>query len=93
MVKLPRLLICEKHGTQGIGLVCQHIVQAKESVGFFWSDDSDQARPDAWCAACEEKLLQNEFSEAWFEQAGFQALCALCWDAAKEQAVASEGEP
>ena len=92
MVKLPRLVVCEQHGTQGIGLVCRHILQAKESVGFFWSDDSDQSRPDAWCNDCEEKLVKEEFSEAWFEQAGFQAICALCWDEAKAQAETSGAE-
>ena len=92
MVKLPRLVVCEKHGTQGIGLVCRHILQAKEAVGFFWSDDSDQARPDAWCNDCEEKLVKEEFSEAWFEQAGFQPICALCWDEAKARAEASEAD-
>ena len=92
MVKLPRLVVCEQHGTQGIGLVCRHILQAKESVGFFWSDDSDQARPDAWCNDCEEKLVKEEFSEAWFEQAGFQAICALCWDEGKAQAETSAAE-
>ncbi len=90
MVKLPRLVVCGQHGTQGIGLVCRHILLSKESVGFFWSDDSDQARPDAWCNDCEEKLVKEEFSETWFEQAGFQAICAVCWDAAKAQAEASE---
>lgn len=92
MVKLPRLTVCEKHGTQGIGLVCRHILQAKDPVGFFWSDDSDQARPDAWCNDCEEKLVKEEFSEAWFEQAGFQAICALCWDEAKAKAEAAGAE-
>lgn len=89
MVKLPRLVVCEKHGTQGVGLACQHILSAKKPVGFFWSDDSDQARPDAWCNDCEEKLVKEEFSEAWFEQAGFQPICALCWDEAKASTEAS----
>jgi len=92
MVKLPRLVVCETHGTQGIGLVCSHIVASKAPVGFFWSDDSDQARPDAWCNDCEEKLVKEEFSEAWFEQAGFQPLCAACWDEAKTKAEASGAE-
>lgn len=90
MVKLPRLVVCEQHGTQGIGLVCQHILLAKAPSGFFWSDDSDQARPDAWCTDCEENLVQDGFSETWYEQAGFQACCALCWDAAKARAETSE---
>ena len=93
MIMLPRLVVCDQHGTQGIGLVCRHILAAgNEPVGFFWSDDSDQARPDAWCNDCEEKLVKEEFTEAWYEQAGFQAICALCWDAAKERAETTEPE-
>jgi hypothetical protein len=83
MVKLPRLVVCDQHGTQGIGLVCSHILSTKDAKGFFWSDDTDQARPDAWCGECEEKLLKDEFTEAWYAQAGFQAICALCWDEAR----------
>lgn len=92
MVQLPRLIVCDQHGTQGIGLVCRHILASEEPNGFFWSDDNDQARPDAWCNDCEEKLLKDEFSEAWYEQAGFQTLCALCWDAAKARAESAEPE-
>lgn len=86
MVKLPRLVSCDRHGMQGIGLVCQHLLSYKEPIGFYWSDDSDQARPDAWCNACEEQLLKDQFTEAWYEQAGFQTLCALCWDELKAAA-------
>ncbi|MEO6173056.1 MAG: hypothetical protein ABIP02_08060 [Arenimonas sp.] len=90
MVKLPRLVVCEKHGTQGIGLVCRHLLASTQAKGFFWSDDEDQARPDAWCNDCEEKLLKDEFTEAWYEQAGFQPLCAVCWDEAKAHAESIE---
>lgn len=92
MVQLPRLMMCDQHGAQGIGLVCRHILASDEPKGFFWSDDSDQARPDAWCNDCEEKLLKDEFNETWYEQAGFQTLCALCWDAAKAAAETAEPE-
>jgi hypothetical protein len=84
---LPRMQRCEQHGLQGVGLACQHIVaayrQQQASVGFYWSDDKDQARPDAWCDACEAALVKHEWNEAWHLAAGFQTLCALCWDDAK----------
>ena len=51
---------CQVHGTQGVGLVCEHIafaVDRKERIGFFWGDDTDLARPDAWCSQCEGALL------------------------------------
>ncbi len=76
------------HGTQGIGLVCSHVAHAIESgasVGFFWGDDTDLARPDAWCLECELKLraLRGGPSEDWFRAADFKILCAACWDEAR----------
>jgi len=47
---------CVSHGRQGIGLVCEHIafaIDRGEKVGFFWGDDTDTARPGAWCLKCE----------------------------------------
>jgi hypothetical protein len=94
MVMLPRLVNCTQHGMQGVGLACRHIIAAarteKMSVGFFWSDDQDQARPDAWCDACEADLVKSDWSEAWHQAAGFEMVCALCWDAAKVKAEAAE---
>jgi hypothetical protein len=43
---------CPVHGREDIGLVCEHIalaVDRGERVGFFWGDDTNTARPDAWC--------------------------------------------
>jgi hypothetical protein len=79
---------CPMHGKQGIGLVCTHVAHAidtGEAVGFFWGDDTDTARPDAWCAACEEKLvaLKGAASDEWFVAAEFKVLCAACWDEAR----------
>ena len=79
---------CPAHGRQGIGLACTHVAHAIDSgarVGFFWGDDTDIARPDAWCTACNEKLLalRGASSERWFEEADFKILCAACWDEAK----------
>ena len=79
---------CPTHGLQGIGLVCTHVAHAIDSgqqVGFFWGDDTDVARPDAWCADCERNLvaLQGTDSSEWFEAGEFKILCAVCWDEAK----------
>ena len=79
---------CSRHGPQGIGLVCEHIASAVdrgERVGFYWGNDTDTARPDAWCAECERALvaLQGASSEPWFKNACFKVLCAKCWDDAK----------
>jgi hypothetical protein len=79
---------CPTHGKQGIGLVCRHVAFAlieRKRVGFFWGDDTDTARPDAWCQECEEALvaLKGASSEKWFKEAEFKILCAACWDEAK----------
>ncbi len=80
---------CPYHGLQGIGLVCRHIANATlregPKVGFFYSDETDTARPDAWCQACETKLiaLRGEQGDQWFDDAGFKVFCARCWDEAR----------
>jgi hypothetical protein len=77
---------CPVHGR--IGLVCEHIAFAldrAERIGFFWGDDTDTARPDAWCLKCEQQLraLNGASSEQWFRDAHFKIFCAKCWDEAK----------
>lgn len=83
-----RSLDCPAHGTNGIGLVCDHIARAidrGDKVGFFWGDDTDNARPDAWCAQCEQALvaLDGASSESWFRDARFRVFCERCWDEAR----------
>jgi hypothetical protein len=69
--------------------VCTHIAHAIDSgqhVGFFWGDDTDTARPDAWCSECEQALRNlppGASSEAWFVACDFKVLCSACWDHAK----------
>ena len=79
---------CSSHGKQGIGLVCKHIAFAIDEgrrVGFFWGDDVDTARPDAWCSECDKALvaLNGASSAQWFKDAEFKIFCACCWDEAK----------
>ena len=80
---------CPQHGRQGLGLVCTHIAHAVDSgdrVGFFWGDDIDTARPDAWCWACEQALLAvppEQSTEEWFRKCEYKKFCAACWDHAK----------
>jgi hypothetical protein len=84
----PKQVECSRHGRQGIALACVHVATAVDSgepVGFFWGDDTDLGRPDAWCAACERALvaLKGASSEQWFVDADFKILCVGCWDEAK----------
>jgi hypothetical protein len=88
MNKVPRQAQCSIHGPQGIGLVCEHIAFAIDQgtrVGFYWGDDTDLARPDAWCSRCDASLvaLSGKSSEQWFIDARFKIFCAKCWDEAK----------
>jgi hypothetical protein len=82
---------CCQHGRQGIALACIHVAKAIDSgekVGFFWGDDVDTARPDAWCYACEQALLKvpkDHATDQWFLACDFKILCARCWDLAKER--------
>lgn len=91
-----RQTLCPSHGTQGVGLVCKHIAHAVdrgEKVGFFYGDDTDTARPDAWCQVCETALiaLNGADSSAWFEAAEFKLFCAACWDDASR--ICGTGHP
>jgi hypothetical protein len=84
----PREIDCRVHGRRGIGLVCTHVAHAidtGEPVGFFWGDDTDTGRPDAWCYRCEQALvaLAGASSDQWFRDAQFKILCTACWDEAK----------
>jgi hypothetical protein len=79
---------CNVHGAHGLGLVCAHVANGLvcgEKVGFYWSAETDTARPDAWCTACEQALnaLGDASTDDWFAAADFKILCALCWDEAK----------
>src|SRR5678815_2268421 len=73
-------VVCATHGRQGIGLVCTHLAHAVdrgERVGFYWGDETDTARPDAWCTECESALiaLNGASSAQWFKDAGFKIFC------------------
>ncbi len=79
---------CSRHGVEGIALASVHVATAVDSgepVGFYWGDDADTGRPDAWCAACERALvaLEGASSEQWFVNADLKVLCVGCWDEAK----------
>ncbi|MFW2588543.1 hypothetical protein [Sagittula sp. SSi028] len=82
------LVECQVHGRQGIGLVCEHIAHAVDGdnpkVGFFHGNEIDTARPDAWCRACEDSLIEldGDQGDRWFDNADFKVFCQCCWDEA-----------
>ena len=49
---MPGQLDCAKHGRQQFALACIHVaiaVDSKEQLGFYWGDQINMGRPDAWC--------------------------------------------
>ena len=81
---------CDIHGSQQSTLVCQHIAESllsHERVGFFWTtDDPENARPDAWCSSCEErvKATGGEWVDHALEHLQPKVLCGGCYDMAKQ---------
>lgn len=48
------------HGCQEPASVCQHIARSLHTgipVGFPWSSQQTDIRPDAWCSACEQARI------------------------------------
>lgn len=89
MSAVARHVECDEHGKQEATYVCQHIVQTLrdgQPRGFWWANDPDSSRPDAWCSDCEAKVQNtggewNDENEAF---AGVNLLCGACYDKAKE---------
>jgi len=85
----PRTVECERHGPQPETFVCQHIVLSLHTrlpVGFFWPRDTQESRPNAWCAECEArvKAMDGEWTGTAGQELGVSLLCAVCYDEARE---------
>jgi hypothetical protein len=79
---------CGTHGWQEQTFVCQHIVQSLHTgipVGFHWPAEQSDARPDAWCLACEEARAQEggDWTPEVVKRLGVKLLCGSCYDDAK----------
>lgn len=79
---------CQTHGETDATYVCRHIVDSIDTgkaVGFFSPEDSDMARPDAWCAECNEVCRSEggEWTEKALEFVQVTVLCGGCYDRAK----------
>jgi hypothetical protein len=67
--------------------VSSYALDSGESVGFFWGDDTDMVRPDAWCRSCEQAPLvvpKGPSTANWFLACDYEVFSASCWDYAKQ---------
>jgi len=92
----PKQIRCDTHGWQDSTFACQHIVQGLfegQRYGFWWAQDSGQARPDAWCTSCNELVASNggEWTEEILEIVSIKLLCGACYDRAKAMNLKTEG--
>lgn len=84
-------IYCEKHGPQRVILVCAHISRAittGESIPCYLRDDETPDRPDAWCHACEQRLLAllpDKSIDDWNRSCEPAICCAACLDLAKQE--------
>jgi hypothetical protein len=79
---------CATHGEEEATFVCRHIAESLDTgkaVGFFWPRDTDMARPDAWCAECEQVCLSEggEWTDTALKFVQVTVLCGGCYDRAK----------
>jgi hypothetical protein len=79
---------CEVHGWQEQTFVCQHIAQSLHTgipVGFHWSSEQTDMRPDAWCSACEQARVDagGDWTPEVEEKLRVRLLCGACYDYAK----------
>jgi hypothetical protein len=81
-------VLCETHGSKDMSFSCIHIAMAidkKEKVGFFYSEAEEDLPQIAWCAECEQYLLDNgeKWTDTFQTLADFKMLCSDCFEEAK----------
>jgi hypothetical protein len=80
MSDLTEPVECETHGTSHATFVCQHLARG-EGLEFFYDDNPDDPRPDAWCGECDEVMMEDDgWNEENEKSAGITLLCASCYD-------------
>jgi hypothetical protein len=88
------MLQCEKHGSQRVTYVCQHITNAPqgESVGFVSGAPEDEHDlRDAWCDDCHSYLLAHggHWTDELEVPGGIGLLCSQCYRSREADAVKS----
>jgi hypothetical protein len=78
-----RRVACDVHGPMAPAYICKHLVTGKR-LGFFASEETEEARPDAWCSRCEQ--IRIAAGGEWPEDyADIAIICVGCYDQARER--------
>jgi hypothetical protein len=80
---LPLYVDCGPHGKRVAAVVCCHMIQASQAVGFI-ENSSDPNDLQAWCERCEEMFLAEGDKTEAFEAFNDRAIvCCVCYGALK----------
>jgi hypothetical protein len=75
----PMYVDCQSHGEIVAAVVCRHMIESSESVGFV-ENSSDPNDPQAWCEQCEQMFLaEGDRTEAFRAFHGMAIVCCECY--------------
>ncbi len=79
----PLYVDCGTHGQRIAAVVCCHMLESDEPVGFVENSD-DPNDLQAWCDECEEMFLAEGDKTPAFEEFNDRAIvCVICYDECK----------
>jgi hypothetical protein len=79
----PLYVDCGAHGKRVAAVVCCHMIQASQAVGFI-ENSSDPNDLQAWCESCEEMFLaEGDKTEAFCAFNDRAIVCCVCYRALK----------
>jgi hypothetical protein len=73
----PLYVDCASHGKEVAAVVCCHMIQACEAVGFI-ENSSDSNDLQAWCEKCEEMFMAEGDKTAAFCTFNDRAIVCCC---------------
>lgn len=75
---------CDQHDKQVAAVVCCHMVDATDPVGFI-ENSSDPGDLQAWCNKCEHFFLaEGDMTNAFVSFNDFAVVCGVCYQNYKE---------
>ncbi len=81
----PLYVHCGPHGKRVAAVVCCHMIQSSEAVGFI-ENNSDPNDLQAWCERCEKMFLAEGDKTKAFEAFNDRAIvCCVCYGGFKSQ--------